>query len=302
MKNRYKKKNAIIAAAKARIAAGSIDEMDVYSSIHGTTTRRPRFGDDRVAAANSHEAAVRRALDKASASLLEFRLANTPGCIVDGCPLAVDRVEVVLLGLIESDHRDQSMKISEVSRMHHSLRQAEVEKTDALCIWHHFVKTRKQSNHTDAPNRHHRLARKLAALKIRHGCQHPCHSMMPYSSLVPDGDIDPLVAGFLDVSHLKRGKLQKGYASSLADLEEGRAEVHCKFCHRMFTSCERAKLTDAPFAQHQFGSLLKLVPSFVQHFDQVTASFDWAAERARISAKVSLSQRGRKRKRESIEP
>ncbi len=105
--------------------------------------------------------------------------------------------------------------------------------------------------------------------------------------------------GFLEVSHVHRRSV-KGTESDrdrLANLVDSTAVVHCRFCHKLYTICEFAKLYDTPMCQDQFAKLLVQAPAFVQHFEQSTQGYDWAAERAKLSASKSAACKGKKKRK-----
>ncbi len=235
----------------------------------------------------------REASQRSSADRLSFALANKLGCVEPGCVLS-STGESSFLMLLQHDHRDEEEKIDQVTVLSGVARVLEVAKTDCKCLWHHFVHTRQQRKSAPVCERKGAM-QMLSRRKEEVGCQHPLHGSMIYSSLVPSATDDPLMYGFLDVSHVIRGKTsrQPGDRQLLADLDSGTAVVQCKFCHWLYTVCENAKLFFSATSQHHFAVLLRSVPSFVQHFEQTTAGFDWDSYRE--------EQRIVKRKAKSVE-
>jgi len=237
-----------------------------------------------------------------STELLDFRQRHATGCSVVGCPLAPSGSDVILT-LLEHDHINRTTKIDSVTQLTGSARVSELAKTRVLCCWHHFAKTRDEHRHMNVSERPCVQLRKLGQRKLDTGCQHPLHSQMPYAQLVPVSG-DPLVVGFLEVSHITRGcesKLNQDPSARAsaysADLISGRAVVHCKFCHRLYSLCEAARLYTTPLTQHQYGLLLRRYPSFVQYFDIAVSDFDWDACKARLVQRQSLAAKNRKRRR-----
>ena len=138
----------------------------------------------------------------------------------------------------------------------------------------------------------------LARYKERTGCEHPCHHNMSYATLVPGADVDPLMYGFLEVSHFNRGN-EDIRGTGLEDVQRGLAEIHCKFCHRLFTLCEDAQMYDTEFTQHQYAQLLKYNPAFVQYFIEKTIGFDWKAEVKRINSLRSAGHQDKRARNEN---
>ncbi len=278
-------------AAEIRVRAGIMDPKTLAFVARGGTRRHA-----------SHKAAYemraeekREASRRRSSELLSFLLLNATGCIIAGCALGPS-LSFVHQSLLQFDHRDGESKVGCVSSLKGEARAKEILKTDCKCLWHHFEHTRRQLGYRPVMEMKLQL-RTLGLMKESAGCQHPCHSQMPYVSLVPNAADDPLMYGFLDVSHINRGgnHRKKGGSQHVAHLISSLAVVHCKFCHELYTDCEKAKLHDTPLVQHKFEIILKTVPSFVHHFEVATAGFDRTTERARISAKQSASLRKRKR-------
>ena len=132
---------------------------------------------------------------------------------------------------------------------------------------------------------------------------------MPYAAMFPSPDSDPTAIGFLDVSHVVLGQTPltgAKYTKLLRDLESGDAVVHCKFCHKLYTLCERRHFSDAPLTQYEFALCLKMFPAFVHHFDIATGGFDWVIEKERrgfihregIRKREERNKEKKKRKRE----
>ncbi len=200
--------------------------------------------------------------------------------------------------LLQYDHREDEEKTDCVSSLFGSAREAEVQKTDCKCAWHHFMHTRVQMGYTPDGKycTNTGLKLQLRKRKEKTGCQHPLHKGMPYSSLVPSSCDDPLVYGFLDVSHVRLGRTASkthGEAQLLADLDSGAAVIHCKFCHFLYTVCENAMKFSSAKSQYYFSVLLRKLPAFVQHFDESTAGFDWdlyrsERQRPRVKRKAEL--------------
>ena len=243
-----------------------------------------------------------------SEKLLTFQLQTTPGCTYRGCVLGpISRSvanQTVILALYHHDHIDRMTKISCVTKLLPGDRATELAKTQVLCLWHHFLKTRIDLGLTgDVATL---LYPELLAEKMRRGCQHPLHCVMPYASMVPRQTDDIKFSGFFHVSHVTRGyehtKLsgKARFEMLLHHLISSVAVVHCWFCHVLYTSCERAMLHDLPFTQRQYEQLLVQHPAFVQHFHEVTAGFDWKSEKVRLSAKCSIANRNPKRKRSGL--
>lgn len=142
----------------------------------------------------------------------------------------------------------------------------------------------------------------IRQLKRLRGCQHPCHSHMPYAPLFMAPVLNPTHIGTLHISHLRRGdgtirnQLMKSgnsrisFGLGLRDLEEGIAEVHCRFCHKLYTLCENKAMFSGAIIDHDYDVLQRECPSFIQHFEQATNGYDWDAERRRISKAQSVAQ------------
>lgn len=283
---------ATMSAAQQRVANGTADVRTLnYVKNGGKRKHESSEAAEMALQIAKIEAAARR-----SADLLNFRIQHTAGCSIAGCVFAPSPFDTpVQLLLFEYDHREEEQKVAYVTSLSGEVRSEELTKTDCKCLWHHFIHTRDQSGHQPAQERNENAKRDLAAWKERTGCQHPCHSNMAHAELVPAASDDPLMCGFLEVSHVTRG-VQWSSASKLNDLKLGQAVVHCKFCHRLYTLCEDAQMYDTPFTQDQYFLLLKYHPAFVQHFLEVTAGFDWKAELLRIKQQRSMGHRKKKLK------
>lgn len=292
-----------LAAAHQRIASGRGTPHD-KGLVQGGGYSRARIGcRPRQVLLRSNggeereEQKRKRYNNRRSKRLLEFQLQHARGCAHPGCTLApVDGVESMMPFLLfEHDHIDPALKEGDVSRLSGAAKEAELEKTVCMCAWHHFLRTRDQrSSWGDRINRsplgckmetHART--EIDAIKERVGCQHPCHGLMPYASMIPSLDTDPRAIGFFHVSHVRldhpRPKQTTRHRDHLADLRSGAAVVHCKSCHQVWTTCENARLYDTPLSQHQDALVRRRFPAFVQHFDMQTAGFDWRAQRATIN-------------------
>ena len=288
-----------LAVAKEKIAQGSTDgrlmtlvEQGGYIQHRMTKTWKEQGRSeisDRLQKVHNH----RRSND-----MLSFRLANAKGCSVEGCPLAPMEDGQQLIELMEHDHIDGTTKRACVSTLRASARDTELAKTRCVCLWHHWLHTREQTG--DAPidkNMGPPLNIALLLWKEMMHCEHPCHDSMPYAPLVSQAEEDPLIKGFLEVSHILRGRLHgKGTKNKdhLKDLLEGRAVIHCKFCHTLWSLCEAAKLHNTPRTIHEMGVMQDRHPAFVQHFEEQTKGFDWNAEKTRILKKGAEGRRKRK--------
>lgn len=251
---------------------------------------------------------------KLSEDLLAFRLEHSPGCSIPGCPLAPsDQEGGVLLGLLEHDHIERHTKRAVVGALTGEARADEVRKTQCLCLWHHFTRTRDQRRFRTTsmlltaveatPSK-----RAVALWKELVGCEHPLHAVMPWSTLVPDGSDSESerVYAFMDVSHVVRCREYNGAYHSIMHMEDllsEKAVIHCKFCHAMYSLCEKAAISPAPFSTHQYELLKRRHPEFVAHFHESTKGFDWQAEKERMRARAAagverrrLSRKKRKKR------
>jgi hypothetical protein len=198
----------------------------------------------------------------------------------------------VFFCLLDFDHRDRSTKVNGVMMLEGAARNIELTKTDCLCLWHHWMHTALQLGWSDAmaqPDMN-QVQTELGKFKLERGCQHPLHHSMWYAPLLLQ---NPNHASFLEGSHVfrKADIPARGRAPHLRllELQSGASVVHCRFCHRLWTICERVKLEDGRgrVIQASFALLLQRFPSFVQHFEVVTQGFDWDAERIRVRTKMS---------------
>jgi hypothetical protein len=237
------------------------------------------------------------------------------GCSIGGCPLASWNI----FKLIHSDHREDEEKIDCVMSLKPGPEmEAEYLKTDAKCLYHHWVHTREMKcdsrrcyRRSDEipPNTHlHRLAQ----YKERVQCEHPLHSSMPYASMILPPDQDPWVHSFFAVSHIgrvgKRSKdVQERARMYLAELQSvpPAAKVHCSFCHALITVCEEATLQGiqtfgepSPYIVEQFRRLEMQFPAFVALFILDTWDVDWSGIYNRQFQNASLGQLKKKRKQD----
>ena len=220
---------------------------------------------------------------RSSADTLQFRLKHSKGCIRVGCVLAPPKDSdgigsLMLFALLEFDHRNAKEKTNCVTLLRGPLRDEEVLKTDCVCLWCHYLHTCEQMDFGVRPPSTIGLV--LRQWKLRTGCEHPCHASMPYASLVPTAEVNPLVFGFLEVSHKVRGT-RRSYkpADHLEDLTNGAAVIHCSFCHNLWTLCEFAQVCTTPLVTHQYALLQQQHPEFVRVFKEVTKDVDWVAMR-----------------------
>jgi len=279
--------------AKERLEAGTANRRTVAYVAAG---RQHRYATPEESAA-----AHRRAIDvfnaRVSVSLLAFRRAQSPGCSIPDCPLGPCDEEPLLYLL----NRVGAGRWTESSAERAAADPVERAKPPpvTLCAWHYHARLC-DARGVDVPVR--LSSRQLGQMKIESGCSHPLHASMPYASLVPTPGDDRRVVAFLQVSHVRRGRERIRDPATLEavyirDLQSGEAVIHCDFCHRLVTLCEMARLHDTEYAQQQFALLLRRFPSFVQHFDESTAGFDWAAEAERLRVRRSNAHRGRRCKR-----
>lgn len=303
------KKNTFLAEAKAKVAEGTAS-VHIARFVDRGCRRAYATREDAIAAKKETK---RESVHRKSQAILEFRMEHAKGCSVEGCPLAppAEGEPPVILSLLEHDHIDRETKVGMVTALNGEARVRELAKTRCVCLWHHFLHTRKQKGYVPAGQRTGTGAapdaKELASWKERVHCQHPLHGSMPYASLVPSVKDDPIMLGFLEVSHVFRGGAHNRDRANEAkrnmdELRSGAAVVHCSFCHALWTLAESAHMADTPFAQHQYRLL---APAFVEHFKEKTAGFDWKAERLRINRRLSEGKiakgRAKKRKREEKE-
>jgi hypothetical protein len=287
---------ATMKRAVARIADGTDDKYTkTYVQQGGKTVHETP-----EAAAEKARLCILRRNQQIAMSRYQTRRALVQGCSIPGCVLN----SCSLLSLIDDDHRDGVEKIASTSQIPLHLLEEEMKKTDPKCKWHHFLHTRKMLRFKTAEETtgDQKL---LMTLKNTGGCSHPCHSRAPYKTLVPNAEADPLVTGFLHVSHVnpldKKGKTYKLW---LWQLEAGLAAVHCHFCHSMWTVCEWQAVEDtkpeeerSPRVAAEFQELLRLPDglgeAFLAHFREKTSEVDWNAVRASRSANRSTAAKRR---------
>jgi hypothetical protein len=191
---------------------------------------------------------------------IEFHAANTTGCSVDGCILAPGQQppEMVLPCLFVHAKRNDA----------HS---------GCVCL-RHLVKGRPRV-HDERVVEPDEI--ELMSMKHTVGCQHPLHASMWYAPLIPAPGVNSTTMAatqsFIDVSHIRSGE----------------AVLHCRFCHALWGLMEQLRLFNSPLYQAQFAQLIRVSPAFVQHFEQTTADFDWATERATYGARVSSGNKRR---------
>jgi len=232
---------------------------------------------------------------------LAFRQKYAKGCSYVGCVLAPaaesTRASDVLFTLLEHDHIERQTKVACVTNLTGDARMKELEKTQVLCIWHHFLKTRDEiGREVDVVN-NEKITVKVRCYKMSVGCQHPLHSTMSYASMIPIVQQDIKMSGFLHVTHVHRGVARQLKAEAqMEDIQNNKAVIYCKMCHSLYTLCQNAHVhPDSPLTQHQYQLLQVQTPAFVAHFEIANSEFDWSAERNRESA---LKIKARKRKRE----
>lgn len=285
--------------AQAKVDAGSTDSRTLTVARQGGYARlkTPEF------VAFARAAARARDSERTSSAWLTFRRNTAKGCTVKGCVLAPADSDP-LLCLLEHDHVDPDQKTSDLARLHGEERLAEAEKTQVKCLWHHFIHTREHRGDKPIPQKKKGWSPILALVKVRTGCEHPLHASMPYASLVPSYKDDPLLAGFMEVSHIDcRESLDSSVRNGarnvalLEHLASEKAVVHCSFCHRLYTMCEHASMSNTSGCQYQYAVLLRRFPAFVQHFDEVTSAVDWEEERRQRSSNMSEAQQKSKKSR-----
>jgi hypothetical protein len=170
------------------------------------------------------------------------------------------------------------VKNGHVTELTGAARDAEMELVEHVCRWHHFLRTRVQRRDrpvSELPDGS--SVKELAQWKEHTGCQHDLHAQLPFTAMLPSPSADPLMYGFLHVSHLLRGDAQKGLgpeqkaALHLEHLKAGLAVVHCAFCHALWTVCKSAAMEHvSPYTADQFAQLQQLYPEFVTNFQRVT--------------------------------
>ena len=290
LKFRHAKHEKFLAETRATVALQLARGETPTQRVMGFCERgvRDHISDEGRVAARAESQA------RTSAKNANQRLENgSPGCTVASCPLAVGTAP--LFDLIERNHRDRSTKVGCVSLMNGAARQHEMEKVEDLCKYHHFQKTALQVGYRDrpvAPDDSSDSAQ-LITLKRRSGCWHPMHDQMPYASLL-NLEADPTAVGFLDVSHVHRASGEKRKRTDeqrMDDLVGCVAEIHCRFCHALWTMLERWKTYDTAFGRDQSAKLQAAHPGFVSHFEDATAGYDWAAERTRYMNACSVAKK-----------
>lgn len=219
-----------------------------------------------------------------SEETLAYRLKYSSSCSVEGCPLS----KPWLLCLVWHDHTPTKTATTAWRRA--SDREALLGETKCVCLWHHYMNMRGRRNFKPAVT-------ELSLLKEVTGCQHPLHSKMPFASLVPSAEDDPLMYGFLQVSHrIRKCGPQHTPPVLLDQLKCGDAAVHCSFCHAIWSLCENYSLySTAPLTAHEATVLAKDMPEFVANFKYHTAGVDWASMR---EATQNKKRESFKRKRE----
>ena len=285
-------------AARARAAAGATDVRTLNIVRRGGYRMHTSEQEARAA----HLEAQKDSRQRISEQWMEFREKYATGCSIDGCVVGADLG--CLLSHVQLDDSGEKSNLSELrgEKLEHA-----GEKTVCLCLWHHFVRLRQQRGDRKVVDIYALNRRRLAQMKLEVGCQHPIHKDMPYGRLLPSTSADARMHGFFDISHTKLGEHDpnKRLKSSLQvqHLENGVAAVHCRFCHRLYTMCEYAKLYYTPACQKQFARLKELHPAFVQDFEQKTADFDWKREAERLGAVKTIAQkvRGRNKKKRAKE-
>lgn len=274
-----------IANARARVEAGTASIRETLYAQRGGHQRHATDEERKSA----KQAAIRSRDLRRSSSALAFKKSTAVGCVVDECPLheEVDTSSAPWITLLEYDHRDASEKVAMVSLLHGVEREIEHAKTDTKCLWHHHLHTRHSGDWKIASKLPRKFQRQIAAIKESKGCEHPVHKTMEYAALVPSSNDDPLVHGFLHVSHIRldvKEVVRPSYSVKLDHLNAGSAVIHCAFCHRLWTACEHAKIFDTPVSRHHFDLLLKRSPAFVQHFEESTVGIDWSEVKRRRGA------------------
>lgn len=305
IKHSIQSRNRCIAEAQTAIDAGTATERQRIFIAKGAW-RTKRHADATASAAALRLAKLQHD-ERQSTSMLQFRLQHSTGCVVDNCPLRSDAP----LCLLEQDHRDPRDKVDQIARLKGGARLNEVGKTDCKCLWHHFLHTREDRNFQPVDSQRCLQMRDLGRLKETAGCQHPCHSGMPYASLVPPATDDPRMYAFLEVAHHRvgtHGGRSKTHSIRvrryMEDLGAGIASIYCAFCHAIYTVCEKAKMCRSPMIQFQFKQIEQMFPAMVEFFHHQTHGVNWVAEREKICNKISLGMiqaRSRKRKREDAQ-
>jgi hypothetical protein len=244
---------------------------------------RPKAFHDAEKSLQSRRDATTRSNHRVSKGRQQLAETFRTGCATNGCPYTspVDAIP----DFYELDHIDPSQKKDDVGSLFNEDREAELKKVQCLCLWHHFLKTARQRRFRPVQELPNLNIRKLAELKTSRGCQAPFHS-----TLLKEGCIDfssEVAHGFLEVSHLRRQAVpskQLTPIQKLDDILESRAEVHCKFCHKLYTLCELQKLFPlAPYVISRFRQLQVGFPQVIEYFEAKTRGYDWEELRKRSS-------------------
>jgi hypothetical protein len=281
---RIKKHNTAIALKArlvrfaAKVADGTANQRTRSYVEHGGLRHYRSVGEALFLTKKENRARV-------SASRLQFRLKNAKGCSVKGCPMSAachTEFPVFHCHLVH-EYMDENEKWASVPAMKASDRDEALAKTRVVCQWHRFLNKELSTGQS----------RPIARLKAKDGCLHPLHSGMEYSGLVREG---PEWCLFVEIAHHALGSRRRllNYGPSkdavlIQDVEDGLATTYCRFCHKLWTLCEIARLSDAPATTHQYNLLLKRYPAFVQDFEEVTEGFDWEQEKQRIQAAISAA-------------
>jgi hypothetical protein len=288
-----KKRMATLERARVAVAAGHANNRVRMFAQNGGHHQHESY----EAAGLAHEASMQAANDRASAEWLAFKVKHVKGCSVPGCDLGPGKIDAVLLCLFDYVRAIPGQPTLAVFTSRGAAREEVAAKTACKCLWHHFSHTASEQNYQPVSRVRDQGPRDIARIKEARGCQHPLHATMPYSALVRGALETPSGVGFLDVSHVTRGRSTRrlSHHERIDDLATGAAVVHCKFCHRLYTLCEAANLTSTDFTRQQFELLSSTYPKFVDHFNQATAGFDWAKERDRVNQEKSAGRARAKR-------
>lgn len=192
-------------------------------------------------------------------------------------------------------------KVDNPSHLHGEELERELLKCRTVCKYHHHLATREQRHERPAVE-HEGAQMVLALTKEYTGCMHPEHANMPWGSMVPTAEVDPLIHGFLQRSCVFRGTASEVRLNQearctlhLHHLQTGQAVVHCQLCHELYTALEQAAIWHTPLTLRQREQAKRLYPGFVAHFDDITKDVDWAKIEAGVAKK--LQERKPKRKR-----
>jgi hypothetical protein len=183
--------------------------------------------------------------------------------------------------------------------------QAELNKCNIVCLWHHHLHTAAQLGHRGIeelqrdsfkwPNpAHDQLV--LAKIKEYLGCCHPQHAASPWAG-VADTD-HPQYHTFLERSEYVRGYGQTASGGRvgpprkarrhLDHLKRALATIHCSCCHAAYTAKENALLVPVPGTEARAALLAQHAPAFSKSYDEdprileFTAKGGWEKERERI--------------------